>query len=167
MKISSKRCFSPTVKSREQQFWDNLPPPNTCYNSHVTCHLSHVTCYLSCVMCHVSCVTCHMSCVTCHNYYFLFCFMFKKNTCDRWQVTPDMWHLIFFFIFILKLLPGPQLFGPPSLMVEGLLSTGPTPPRCYLFVDMGITITSFYSIKVVRTRLALYKKKPPWIFEMN
>ena len=30
-----------------------------------------------------------------------------------------------------------NFFGPPSLFVEGLISTGPTPSSFYLVVDMG------------------------------
>ena len=48
-------------------------------------------------------------------------------------------------------------FGPPSLLVEGLLSTGL--PRLVLPLGRdGVTITSFSSIPVVKTRPAHYQK---------
>ena len=36
-------------------------------------------------------------------------------------------------------------FGPPSLMVEGLLSKGPTPSSVYLLVEMGVPLHLFPS----------------------
>ena len=38
------------------------------------------------------------------------------------------------------LLTGQNSFGPPSLLVEGLLSTGFTPSSFYLFVEMGLPV---------------------------
>ena len=56
-------------------------------------------------MCHVSPVTCHMSRVTCHILFFLLLF-YKKNM----EEVVD-------------------------LVVEGLLSTGPTPSSLVFFVQ--------------------------------
>ena len=46
-------------------------------------------------------------------------------------------------------------FGPPSLLVEGVLSTWPTRSNFDLLVEMGLPLYSFSCIHVVRTRLAL------------
>ena len=64
--------------------------------------MSHDTCHVTHVTCHVSCVTCHVSHVTC------------QASC----VTFHMSHVIFFLL----------LFRTKwwSLLVEGLLSAGPT-----------------------------------------
>ena len=56
VKISSEYLHSQTVKARELEFCENLPPPAMCPMSCVTCHVSHF-------MFHMSHVTCHMSCV--------------------------------------------------------------------------------------------------------
>ena len=52
-------------------------------------------------------------------------------------------------------------FGPPSLLVEGLLSTGATPSSFYLLVELGLPLHLFSSIHVLITGPALYKKTPP------
>ena len=39
--------------------------------------------------------------------------------------------------------PLHNCFGPPSLLLEGLLSTGPTPSSCYLLVEMGLQLHLF------------------------
>ena len=60
-------------------------------------------------------------------------------------------------MYIFQLPSSHNCFGPPFLLVEGLLSTGPTPSRFYLLVEMGLSIiTSFSSVHVVRTRPASF-----------
>ena len=77
--------------------------------------------HVSCVMCHVSCVTCHMSRVTCHmSHVFLFLFLL-------------------FFVFFYPTKNMPKWW---SQLVEGLISTGPTPSSlrklCYFRFCAGI-----------------------------
>ena len=52
-------------------------------------------------------------------------------------------------------------------MVEGLLSTGPTPSSSLPLGRDWVTITFFSNILRVKTRLVIYEKKPPEMFEMN
>ena len=40
-------------------------------------------------------------------------------------------------MFLLYLISH-NCFGPPFLLVEGLLPKGPTPPNIYLLVEMGL-----------------------------
>ena len=68
------------------------------------CHVSHVTCHLSPVTCHLSPVNCHLSHVNFFLHYYKKKWHYKKYWSKWW-----------------------------SLLVEGLLSTGPTPSSLFLF----------------------------------
>ena len=50
---------------------------------------------------------------------------------------------------------------------RGSLSTGANPSRFYILVELGLPLHLFSGIHVVTIRPALYKKKPPYMFEMN
>ena len=51
--------------------------------------------------------------------------------------------------------------------MEGLLSTGATLSSFYILLELGLQLHLFSSIHVVTTKPALYKKKPPYMFEIN
>ena len=57
-------------------------------------------------------------------------------------------------------------FGHPSLLVEGLLSTGATSPSFYLLVELGLLLHLFKAYVLI-TGPALYKKTPPKRLEIN
>ena len=67
------------------------------------------------------------------------------------------WNGLYFGHYLVK---AHNCLGPPSLLVEGLLSMGPTSFSFYLLVEMELPLHLFSGIHVVRTRPAPYKKKP-------
>ena len=63
--------------------------------------------------------------------YRLFaCFHIKIESKGCYRVVTGVLH-------------GHNSFRPPSLLVEGLLSTGPTPSCFYLLVEMGLLLKKF------------------------
>ena len=59
------------------------------------------------------------------------------------------------------------MFVREILIIGGLLSTEATLSSFYLFLELGLLNISFSSIYLVRTRPALYEKKPAYIFKTN
>ena len=84
---------------------------------------------------HVSCVPCHISCVTCH---------LSHVTCQVSRVT-----FIFFFFSFTKWY---------SSLVEGLLSTGPTPSSFRLFLIKYVLIPKIYLSWLVGVLFSSLKK---------
>ena len=59
------------------------------------------------------------------------------------------------------------LFWAPFLIIGRYVINRSYPVQFLLFCRVGVPIISFSSIHLVRTRPALYEKKPAYMFEMN
>ena len=54
-------------------------------------------------------------------------------------------HIVVCLMYVTLLLtPAHKWIGPPSFLVEGLLSTEPTPSSFYLLVEMGLPLNCFH-----------------------